>query len=112
MDMLIHTDGVTLTKKLEAAIEEKIGRLEQYAPRALRTRVKIRKTSAHAGANQFTVGVLIEVPGSDLSAEVKGADPMAALDVVSEKLESRLRKVKTRRLSRRHRETPSIGDTF
>ncbi|MCE9614373.1 MAG: ribosome-associated translation inhibitor RaiA [Lentisphaerae bacterium] len=105
MDMLIHTDGVTLTKKLEGAIEEKIGRLEQYAPRALRTRVKIRKVSAHAGTSQFVVGVLIEVPGSDISAEEKGPEPMAALDLVSEKLESRLRKIKTRRLRRRHHDT-------
>ena len=45
MDILIHADGLTLSTDLKDAIEEKIGRIEQYAPRALRTWVRLRKTS-------------------------------------------------------------------
>lgn len=109
MDILIHTDGVSLTSRLHTAIEEKIGRVEQYAPRALRARVRVRKTSAHAGENQFVVRVLIELPGQDMSAEQIGPSPMSALDIVSEKIESRLRKIKTVRLSRRHRDDAGRG---
>ena len=46
MDILIHADGLTLTEQLKAAVEEKIGRVEQYAPRALRARVVLRRQSA------------------------------------------------------------------
>lgn len=112
MDTLIHTDGVTLTKRLDEAIQEKIGRLVQYAPRALRARVHIRKASAHASDDQFVVKVLIEVPGNDISAEERALTPLAALDSVSEKLETRLQKVKTKRLGRRNKNTPSVGDAF
>jgi ribosome-associated translation inhibitor RaiA len=50
--------------------------------------------------------VLIEIPGTDLSAEQSGADVVSALDVVAEKIERRLRKRKTERLARRERRSP------
>jgi putative sigma-54 modulation protein len=101
MDILIHADGLTLTKDLNDAVEAKIGRVEQYAPRALRARVRIRKASAHANQAQYVVRVLIELPGRDLSAEQIGPEPMLALDILAEKIERRLRKRKTRRLANR-----------
>jgi putative sigma-54 modulation protein len=101
MDILIHADGLTLTKDLSDAVEAKIGRVEQYAPRALRARVRIRKASAHANQAQYVVRVLIELPGRDLSAEQIGPEPMLALDILAEKIERRLRKRKTERLAKR-----------
>lgn len=105
MDILIHTDGLTLTDSLYAAIEEKIGRVEQSAPRALRARVRIRKASARANEAQYVVRVLVEVPGADLSAEQIGPEPMLALDIAADKIERRLRKRKTERLARRNRDS-------
>jgi putative sigma-54 modulation protein len=89
-------------------VEEKIGRVEQYAPRALRARVRLRKASAHANRAQYVVRVLIELPGQDMSAEQIGPEPLMALDIVAEKIERRLRKRKTERLSRRKRQTPPL----
>lgn len=103
MDILVQADGLNLTESLRNVVEEKIGRVEQYAPRALRARVRIRKTSAHANQAQFVVRVLVELPGTDMSAEQIGPEPMVALDFVAEKIERRLRKLKTDRLARRTR---------
>ena len=103
MDILIQADGVTLTEAIKDAIDEKIGHVEQYAPRALRARVRLRKVSAHASPRQYTVRVLVEIPGADLSAEQSGDNIITALDVVAEKIERRLRKRKTDRLARRAR---------
>ena len=105
MDILIHTDGLTLTDSLYKAVEEKIGRVEQYAPRAVRARVRIRKSSAHANQAQYVVRVLVEIPGADLSAEQIGPEPMLALDIAADKIERRLRKRKTERLARRNRDS-------
>ena len=55
MDILIQADGVTLTEAIKDAIDEKIGRVEQYAPRAVRARVRLRKVSAHPSPRQYTV---------------------------------------------------------
>lgn len=103
MDILIQADGVTLTEAIKDAVDEKIGRVEQYAPRAVRTRVRLRKVSAHASPRQYIVRVLVEIPGADLSAEESGDNVVSALDVVAGKIERRLRKRKTDRLARRER---------
>ena len=103
MDILIQADGVTLTEAIKDAVDEKIGHVEQYAPRALRARVRLRKVSAHLSSRQYTVRVLVEIPGADLSAEESGANVISALDVVAGKIERRLRKRKTDRLARRER---------
>ena len=101
MDILIQANGLTLTEDLKAAVEEKIGRVEQYAPRALRARVRLRRATARANQAQYVVRVLVELPGRDLAAEQIGPEPMQALDILAEKIERRLRRRKTKRLARR-----------
>jgi putative sigma-54 modulation protein len=103
MDILIQADGVTLTEAIRGIIDEKIGHVEQYAPRAVRARVRLRKVSAHPSPRQYMVRVLVEIPGADLSAEESGANVVGALEVVAGKIERRLRKRKTDRLARRER---------
>lgn len=102
MDILIRTDGVTLTDSLRDDVHDKTGRVEQYATGALRARVLLGRVTARRAPGQYLVRVLIEVPGNDLSAEVTGPDPLAALDIVAETIERRLRKRKTKHLARRH----------
>jgi len=101
MDILIQADGVTMTDALQEIINEKIGHLEQFASRAMRVRVRLRKVSAHPSPRQFLVRVLCEVPGNDLSAEEAGSDVLGALEAVASKIERRLRKAKTKRLAHR-----------
>jgi len=108
MDILIQSDGLDLTEGLKSAVEEKIGRIVQFEPRAVRARVRLRKVSAHASPSQYVVRVLVELPGSDVSAEQIGPEPLPALDIVAEKIERRLRKRKTARLARRHIRNPRV----
>ena len=109
MDILIRTTGVTLTETLEATIEDKIGRVEHFAPRAIRARVHVRKVSAHASPRQYLVRVIIEVPGSDMSAQQSGPDVVSALDLVAGKIEHQLSKRKTEQLTRHGHRTPRPG---
>ena len=102
MNILIRADGVLLTESLRSAICEKIGRVEQSAPRALRARVLLGRVSAHRSPNQYVARVLFEIPGNDLNAEATGPEPLAALDSVAATIERRLRKRKTARLARRN----------
>jgi len=110
MDILIQSDGLILTENLKDAVEEKVGRVVQFAPRAVRARVRLRKVSAHASPSQYVVRVLVELPGRDLSAEQIGPEPLLALDIVAEKIERRLRKRKTRRLASRHARSPRTSE--
>lgn len=104
MDILIRTEGVELSDELKHAITRKIGRVRQYAPRALRARVQLHKVSPNRSAHQFRARVHYEIPGNDLFAEHSAHQPLAAIDLVAEKIEGRLRRRKTARLARRVRE--------
>lgn len=112
MDILIRAEGVELTEKLREAVNQKIGRVRQYAPRALRARVHLHKVRATASPHQFRAQVHYEIPGNDLVAEHTAHDPVAALDLVAEKIERRLRKRKTARLARRVREHRTNPDRW
>jgi len=104
MDILIRTEDVTLTDKLHEAVTRKIGRVRQYAPQAVRARVQLHRISTDYPARQFRARVHYEIPGNDLFAEHSAHDPLAAIDLVAEKIERRLRRRKTARLARRVRE--------
>jgi putative sigma-54 modulation protein len=110
MDILVNADGLALTGKLRDAVEEKIGRIEQFAPRALRARVRIRRATARHNQAQYVVRVLVELPGRDLSVEQIGPEPLLALDIAADKIERRLRKRKTERLARRTRKNPRVRE--
>ncbi|HEU5124050.1 MAG TPA: ribosome-associated translation inhibitor RaiA [Verrucomicrobiae bacterium] len=103
MDILIHVNGLELTDELREAVRRKIGRARQYAPRALRARVQLHRLHPNPAAPQYKAQVRYEVPGNDLVAEHCAHDPTAALDLVAEKIERRLRRRKTARLARRVR---------
>jgi ribosomal subunit interface protein len=98
--IIIRASRVELTEKLREAVARKIGRVRQYAPRAFRARVHFDREHMKAAVDQYRVTVRYEIPGNDLIAEHRAPEPMAALDLVAEKIERRLRKRKTARLAR------------
>lgn len=104
MDILIRAEGVELNDKLREAVNRKIGRVRQYAPRAMRARVQLLKLRTNPSPRQFCAKVHYEIPGNDLFAEHTAHDPVAAIDLVAEKIEGRLRRRKTARLARRVRD--------
>ena len=100
-DVIVQTNGVELTEKLREAVSRKIGRVRQYAPRASRARVHFEREHMRPTGDQFRVMVRYEIPGEDIVAEHRAHEPLAALDIVAEKIERRLRKRKTARLASR-----------
>jgi ribosomal subunit interface protein len=100
-EIIVQVNGVELTEKLQEAVTRKIGRARQYAPRAFRVRVQIEREHKKPTGDQFRVSVRYEIPGWDIFAEHQADEPFEALDLVSEKIERRLRKQKTARLARR-----------
>lgn len=104
MDILIRTEGVKLNPSLLEAVRCKIGRVRQYAPGAIGARVQLVRSNTNRSSKQYRAHVLYAVKGNDVSAEHWAHDPLAALDLVSEKIERRLRKRKTAALARRVRD--------
>jgi putative sigma-54 modulation protein len=94
----IHGNKVKITQPIEDYIEEKIGRLGRYfgMPDDLQVNVQIRVK----GIEQ-KIEVTIPTKHVILRAEEAHKDLYAAIDLVSEKLESQLRKNKTRMSKRK-----------
>lgn len=114
LEILIRVEGLALTEKLREAIHVKIGRARRYAPRTVRARVQLQQVRASL-SDQFRACVLYEIPGNDIVAEHTAHEPLTAIDLVTDKLERRLRRRKTARLARRlrtHRNTPEREVAF
>ena len=100
-DIIVRTSGIELNERMREAISTKIGRVRQYAPRAFRARVHFERDHMKPTGDRFRVMVRYEIPGADIIAEHRAHEPLAALDLVAEKIERRLRKRKTARLASR-----------
>ena len=64
MDILIRTDGVELTDKLHEAVVRKIGRVRQYAPRALRARVQLHRVRPNRSPDSFARWFTMKFPAT------------------------------------------------
>lgn len=97
----LNAFGVLMTDELRKAITRKIGRVRQYAPDSMRAVVDVERSSDKRSSEQFRVFVRYELPGYDVTAEHRAHEPLAAIDIVAEKIERRLRKRKTALLASR-----------
>lgn len=103
MDILVHSEGFTLHEKMRDQVEAKMAKIEQWAPRAIRARVTLKRMSAHVSPKQFAATILVEVPGNDARAEQKAGAPVEAVDLLLEKIEHQLLRKKTEKLAKRTR---------
>lgn len=110
MDIIIHSEGFTLYDKVREQAEDKVARIELHDSRAIRARVTLKRLSAHTSDTQFAAAVLIEEPGNDIRAEQKAASPLAALDLVLEKVEHQISRKKTAMLAKRNHKKPKELD--
>lgn len=93
MKYSIRGDKLTVTKAIKSYIEDKLSRLDKYYenPEKLECRVVVR-----AKNNLQSIEVTIPATRFILRAEVSDKDLYTAIDLVVDKLESQIRKNKTR----------------
>lgn len=95
MQIHISPRDIKMTSALHAYVAEKIGHLEHYMENIVGAHVAIVHDQTKANKHAFVVKVHLAVPGPDLHAEDHGHDLYAAIDLVTTKLASQLRKRKT-----------------
>ncbi len=100
MKFNIRKKNVEITEKISNYTEEKIGKLEKYLQKSdeLTANILIKEN----GKNH-TVEVTIPAKKFILRAEETNKDVLAAIDIVSDKLERQIRKVKTKKNARHHK---------
>ncbi len=102
MKYVIHAKKIKVTKPIEAYVEEKLGKLDQYfkEPEEIKAIVliKVNKISQ-------MIEITIRTNSLTLRAEDTEEDLYAAIDLVVEKLERQIRKNKDRLHSRIKKES-------
>src|SRR5690554_632291 len=93
MNINIRGENLEVTAALREYVEKKISRLERYLdiPKSSDAHVTLR-----VQRDMQNVEVTIPLRGAVLRAEEKNADMYASIDLVVDKLEGQIRKVKTK----------------
>ncbi|WP_199616737.1 ribosome hibernation-promoting factor, HPF/YfiA family [Paenibacillus alkalitolerans] len=108
MKFCIRGKNVEVTNPLKEYAERKVSRLEKYFEAPLVSEVNVTLSVIK---NKHTVEVSIPVNGAILRAEEKSEDMYASIDMVIDKLERQIRKLKTR-INRRARQEGTQRSVF
>lgn len=93
MKYTIRGKNIEVTEALREYVQKRLGRLEKYFEAPPISDVTVTLSVVRDMQN---VEVTIPLPGVILRGEVKGNDMYASIDLVTEKLERQIRKLKTK----------------
>ena len=121
----ISASAYTPDDNTKKYVKKKLGRLDRYIPRDMRgdsvALAVVLKQVDNKNGNKYEVNANLSFPGHVLEATDSTLNMLAAVDIVEEKLESQLRKVKDARdpkggrrrlFARRHREVIEPAEEY
>jgi putative sigma-54 modulation protein len=105
--------NIELTPAIKQYVEEKIGRVYRYFDRILKVKVVIEK-ERQSREPVFDVEVTLDANGKLIRAEMEDPDLYAAIDKVSDKLESNIKRFKEKLFGSRQagRQDKAIQETY
>jgi putative sigma-54 modulation protein len=104
MNFILTTHNITLTKAIEDHVLSRIHKLEKLDQRAIDVRVTLEHDHTRAPEKQFGCSMRLGVRGPDLFAEDCESDLYAAIDLVTKKIEQQIRKRRSKRKARKHKQ--------
>ena len=97
MDIVVKGRNVTLSESFRTHVEDKVSKVEQLAPRALRVEVVLtHDPNVRQPENTERIEITVIAKGPVLRAEATASDKYAALDLAWAKLLERLRRARDR----------------
>jgi putative sigma-54 modulation protein len=100
--------NLELTDRLRTQIERKLRRLDRLAHQGAEADVELITNASHAADSAQVAEVTLRNNGSVLRSSASGPSPIAALDVVVDKLERQLVRTKERPRSVRERQAVEV----
>ena len=98
--------NIEISQAMRNYAEEKLAKLDRFSNSIMDAKVVMSYNNK--AVNPAKVEVQINVPHGIIRAEEAGADSYSAIDLVSDKLERQLKKLKGRYISRRAEELPPV----
>ena len=98
MNIIIKTKNIELTESLEKFVNEKVGKLEKFLHvDSQDVFVEIEKeTNHHRKGDVFCAEIIIQMPGTKLTARSHGEDLMKAVMDAKDEMEIEIKKHKTK----------------
>lgn len=103
MEITVSARQFEVSDALRTAVDEKIGRLSRYVEGMDRAEVHFFEEKNPRIADNQVCEVTLYGHGHVIRGRAAAHDAFAAVDILEEKLERQLRKLKTRVLQRRHK---------
>lgn len=108
MEITVTGRHVQVTDRFRQQLQEKLAKVEQYAPRTQRVDVVVRHERSRTSKGRQFVEITCLAKGPVIRAEAAADDTYAALDLALEKLTERLRRAGDRKRVQRRKGAPNI----
>lgn len=102
MQLIVKGKNIDITDSLRSYAEEKIGRLDRYLDKILKTEIELSVEKNPKINNSQCVEVTIFTNGPVIRAKESSTDMYQAIDLVYEKLEVQVKKLRRKRIDRSH----------
>ncbi len=100
MDLTITVKNINLTPDVEKYAQTRLSRLDRRMRQSVPARLMLRKENTRRSDEQYVAEVTSELKGAILRGEARAGSVAAAIDQVTDVLESQIRRYKTRRKRR------------
>ncbi|MCK6212061.1 ribosome-associated translation inhibitor RaiA [Georgenia sp. EYE_87] len=108
MEIVVKGRNTEITDRFRTHVEDKLTKIEQFAPRAQRVEVELTHERNPRQADQAEkIEITVRDKGPVIRAEAKASDFYGALDVAAGKLLERLRRTRDRRKDHHRYATPA-----
>jgi putative sigma-54 modulation protein len=102
MDIVIRGKNVDVSEVLRAAALEKLHKIDRFSNGFGRTEVEFSELRNPRIADNQLVEVLVHLKGHLLKAHASAPEPLVALDLVVDKIQHQVKKLKDKRVDRSH----------
>ncbi len=110
VNLILSGRGVELDDRLRRYATEKLTRVQRFFDRIIKMEVELRHERNRRVKDPERVEVTVKTPGETLRVHGEGIDHFAAIDVAVDRLETQIKKHKSRLLARHHRDARHVPD--
>ena len=100
MELLVRGTDVTITDDLRAFANQRVSRLDRIIEHLVEAKLEIKRIHRRTGANTIVAQLTVQSGRDLLRAEEQDGDARKAIDLAVTKMETQIRKVNSRRISR------------
>ena len=101
MELLVRGTDVTISDDLRTFAKQRVSKLDRLVEHLVESKLELKRIHRRTGANVIVAQLTVQTGRDLLRAEEQDGDARKAIDLAVAKMESQIRKVNSRRISRK-----------